>query len=945
MADLERTVFWPYHEQHAGLTRGFGGFEMPVYFDRNKVRGIDEELTRDEKLQSIANEHRGTRHGAGLFDVSHMVIFDLIGKDAAPLLQKVGVNNTNKLSQPGTAIYTMIPDRDGMIIDDGYIYRLGDKKFRLVVNAGNAEKVGGWIGQYLDAFPNLTIENVSQRVAMMALQGPNSEDILQAMVKEGHLPYQGRGRGSQVTINGTLVDVYRTGYAGEKMGLEFFAPADDALPIWEEMLSYRDTYGVIPAGLGARNWLREEKGLPLGGNEFGGHGKKLAYNGKPTPVHALSLGRMISDPLDPDKIAVDMVGREALTKQYLEVVAALENHGSTVPIDERLVPYLQWQLAFLNQTRDGMESNARVSSGAGLYINGKRIGWVSSSETVPTAVFEDKLGEPTGETFDRSLGIAFVDASYVPDEFGTEVEVARTRQAKVFYNGLIVRSNLREGNKHAVPVDHPESPEVPQNISISPERDRRLEQLKSDFVDMYKRALDNTRDRQFRGINLVPSENIPTIETRLGSILDPSGRYGEYAPELLAIGKGTGPHAYYPGTEFVVQEVTPVVESFLRRRFNAQNVEVRPISGQMSDMIAFRGIQSFLNRHRKGEPQRIRPVFAYVLGDGGHLTTLPGGGLKDFIGYAGGAPDLIPIPMEQDMPHRPNVELAQDIISDRKPQLIVMGRSLGIEREPWGAFAEAAAANGPYKTITLADLAHHAGLVGADFQSPLDEGFMLMNISTHKSQRGTQRGGLLGNLSDDTTGYKLWQHIQKAGFPSNLSNHHLGTLLGLALHLYEDAAFGDEYRAGQLSMAKSFAQSLKYVGFHVEGDPDRSYTETNHVAINVGKGRAFEVQRLLQANGIYANRNALPGTDLDFKDASGIRMGTAEMVGYGFGEQEFAQTAEFMADIVLRGQDRREAVADLRAKHTIHGYRFKGPEILDLMGEVKEVLFHEFPGL
>jgi aminomethyltransferase len=227
-------------------------------------------------------------------------------------------------------------------------------------------------------------------------------------------------------------------------------------------------------------------------------------------------------------------------------------------------------------------------------------------------------------------------------------------------------------------------------------------------------------------------------------------------------------------------------------------------------------------------------------------------------------------------------------------------------------------------------MAHVLGLVGPHFQRPFEEGADLVTGSTHKTFFGTQRGIVAGSMGEDEERFALWKSIQSRAFPGSVSNHHLGTLLGLLMAAYEMNAFKDEYQPKVIANAKAFARALAEAGLHVEGDPAIGHTETHQVLVRVGYGRGAEMARRLEANNVICNYQALPD-DESFTVASGLRMGVAEMVRFKMGEAEFAEIASLIADVVRNDADVADKVSALRGRFTELGYCFGAEESAGLL--------------
>jgi glycine cleavage system T protein (aminomethyltransferase) len=264
-------------EHRAGGARlvDFAGWEMPVQFD------------------GILEEHRAVRERAGLFDLSHMGEVWVTGPDAGAALAYALVSDPPRLAS-GRAHYSMITAGDGGIIDDLIVYRLADERFMVVPNAANRETVVAALRERLVNF-EAQLDDASLRTSLVAIQGPLAAAILAPLttVDLEPLKYYAIAEGS---VAGIPALVARTGYTGED-GFEVFVDWDQAVPLWRALRAAGEGSGLTLAGLGARDTLRLEAGMPLYGNELGRDGN---------PYEA-GLGRVVK--LDKPH---DFVGRAAL---------------------------------------------------------------------------------------------------------------------------------------------------------------------------------------------------------------------------------------------------------------------------------------------------------------------------------------------------------------------------------------------------------------------------------------------------------------------------------------------------------------------------------------------------------------------------------------------------------------------------------------------------------
>jgi len=244
---LKRT---PLYEQHRALGARlveFGGWEMPVQYT------------------GILEEHQAVRTRAGLFDVSHMGEFKVEGPDALPFLQYLVPNDVSLLTV-GQALYTQLLLPDGNTIDDLIIYRLADMHYMLVVNAANIDKDFAWVEEQAKNFKDVQVANQSDTTALLALQGPAAQSILQTLTDAdlASIRYYHSLAG---VVDGVNCIISRTGYTGED-GFELYCAPVDVVALWTDLLAAGKPQGLLPAGLGARDTLRLEAGYCLYGHEL-----------------------------------------------------------------------------------------------------------------------------------------------------------------------------------------------------------------------------------------------------------------------------------------------------------------------------------------------------------------------------------------------------------------------------------------------------------------------------------------------------------------------------------------------------------------------------------------------------------------------------------------------------------------------------------------------------
>ncbi|WP_010273383.1 glycine cleavage system aminomethyltransferase GcvT [Paenibacillus senegalensis] len=342
---LKRTPLFPLYEQHGARVIDFGGWELPVQFS------------------GIQAEHHAVREKAGLFDVSHMGEVFVEGKGALDFLQNLTTNDVSRLS-PGRSHYSFMCYENGGVVDDLLVYQLNPGQYMLVLNAANISKDLAWLQSHIGE-ADVTVTDLSDNTALLALQGPLSEEILSRLtdaplseLKPFHHIHDARVAGFPVILS-------RTGYTGED-GFELYLASKDAPSLWQKLLQEGQPAGLVPAGLGARDTLRFEARLPLYGQEL---------SADITPLEA-GLGWFVKLDKGP------FIGRDALQRQKQQ---GLERKLVGLQMLERGIP----------------------RTGYAVLADGQKIGTVTSGTQSPT--------------LKQNIGLAMIDSRY--SKLGTEVYV------------------------------------------------------------------------------------------------------------------------------------------------------------------------------------------------------------------------------------------------------------------------------------------------------------------------------------------------------------------------------------------------------------------------------------------------------------------------------------------------------------------------------------------
>jgi len=882
MNELHKTIFYDRHLNLGANIVEFGGWEMPIQYDSGIVR-----------------EHLATRKHAGLFDVSHMGRFVISGKNSVSFLQHVLSNSASALETEESQ-YTIIPNEQGGAIDDAYLYRFLEDEYLLVVNASNRKTDWKHLNLHLKKFKEVEMVDRTADLAMISLQGPVSKDLLLDLIDSGHLPEPRRNCLTTAVISGASVQIARTGYTGEPICFELFINQTDALMIWDLLIDK----GAQPVGLGARDTLRLEASLPLYGHELGNDPE-----GNEIPIFASSLSKF-SVSLSPLK--GDFIGRSALEKQFNALKEIIDHNFSHI----NDLPRMVMPVALIGK---GLARN-----GYKVFHNGAHVGHVTSGTMVPRWNYEGDgiFSKITDKKGLRAICLALINSDL--DE-GDELQIEIRNKMT---DAVIVPYHMRsEAPPFARAISHDQIKQEPLKFP-----DRKALQKVHSLVD---EAVKNTVWRQEECINLIPSEQTPSEMVKLLSVMDPVGRYAEHK-QVLAFS-----HAevfYYQGTEFIAN-VEEMLKNELRLFLECEEVETRPVSGQMANTALFSAMVDFINRaDRKSEQRRIRKVLNNHIIKGGHLSAQPMGALRDFVARdpKWEKPAVVNFPVLEDNPYKIDVAECKNMIEEHKPELIIFGKSMTLHKEPVAqirSFVDELSID----CIILYDMAHVLGLVGPHFQQPFKEGADMVTGSTHKTFYGTQRGIIGSNYTDDHPRYELWEAIERRAFPGSVSNHHLGTMLGLLMGAYEMNAFKDEYQQKVHANAKAFAMALKNCGLSVAGDPDISFTETHQVILNVGYSKGPELAQQLEESNIIVNYQAAPDEE-GFTASGSLRMGVQEMTRFGMLEKDFQNLAQLINDVVRGNKFVKEEVKSFRKNFHKLQFSFSGNEFEELMQKLHKLI-------
>jgi glycine cleavage system T protein (aminomethyltransferase) len=276
----KKTPLYNEHVDLGGKVVDYAGWLLPIQYE------------------GLVPEHHAVRNKLGIFDVSHMGAVNIMGKDADKFIDYLMTNDISKL-EDHQIVYTFMCYEDGGVVDDLLVYKYNKEKFFLVVNAANIDKDFDWMKQHSKNF-EVELENISDNTSILAVQGPLAQEVLQKMTDEDLSSIKFFYFKEDVKISGVNVMMSRTGYTGED-GFEIYAKPEDAPKLWNEILSEGKEKGIKPAGLGSRDTLRFEAGLPLYGQEIS------------KEINPLEAGFKYFVKLKKES---DFIGKDSLKKQW-----------------------------------------------------------------------------------------------------------------------------------------------------------------------------------------------------------------------------------------------------------------------------------------------------------------------------------------------------------------------------------------------------------------------------------------------------------------------------------------------------------------------------------------------------------------------------------------------------------------------------------------------------
>jgi len=362
---LKRTPLFKIHQKLGARIIEFAGWEMPVQYT------------------SIIAEHHNTRQRVSLFDICHMGEFIVQGERALGFLQYLLTNDVAKL-EIGQCQYNLLCNHQGGILDDLILYRIDHTKYMLVVNAINQRKDWQWLKEHL--FSATEIEDVSEQTVKIDLQGPLAYQVLKSTFPELPIEKINYFCFKEFTIGNIELAISRTGYTGE-LGYELYTTRHYGPILWEQLMEKGQKWGILPAGLGARDTLRLEMGYPLYGHEL---------NEQITPLEA-SLQWAVAFHNK------DFIGQQALLEQKEEGIK-------------------KKRIGFV------LKQKAIPRAGNPIKIENKQVGWVTSGTFSPT------LNQPIGLGY---LAVDFLTSPEISIEIRNKLYPAQIFKYPFYRQGTV----------------------------------------------------------------------------------------------------------------------------------------------------------------------------------------------------------------------------------------------------------------------------------------------------------------------------------------------------------------------------------------------------------------------------------------------------------------------------------------------------------------------------
>lgn len=460
--ELKKTRLYSTHEKLNAKMFEFAGWEMPLEYI------------------GATREHDYVRRSAGLFDVSHMGEIEVKGKDAFNFIQYLITNDITNLKKE-EIIYSPMCYEDGMTVDDLLVYMIKEEDYLLVINAGNIDKDFEWIKEKGEKF-DVEINNISNYVGQLAIQGPKAEEILSELVDVNLSNIEFYKFENNVTVCGEKCIVSRTGYTGED-GFEIYCNNNVVEKIWNDILETGKD-NITPAGLGARDTLRAEVNLPLYGHEI---------SEEISPIEG-GLG-----------IFVKLNKENFLGKDALISLKSQETQRKLVAFE--------------------MQGKGMIRGGYEIEADDKVIGFVTTGLKSPT--------------LDKFIGMAIIDSNYA--KAGTEIGV---KVRKKLVSAVIVRRPFYKKQYKKAETVREEYKQYPYIPSTREDEEKMLKACKVNSIDdLFSDIPDNLKLK--RDLELEESKSELEVATIVKNIADKNisteeltcflgaGAYDHYVPSII----------------------------------------------------------------------------------------------------------------------------------------------------------------------------------------------------------------------------------------------------------------------------------------------------------------------------------------------------------------------------------------------------------------------------
>ncbi|HHX12530.1 MAG TPA: glycine cleavage system aminomethyltransferase GcvT [Clostridiales bacterium] len=343
----KKTPLYERHLEAKGKIVAFAGYLLPVQYDTGVIK-----------------EHMAVRTASGLFDVSHMGEITLVGEDALENIQRLVTNDCSKMYDGQVKYSPMCYDHGG-VVDDLLIYRRGEGDYLLVVNASNRHKDVEFMKAHIRG--NVEFNDISDDVALLALQGPDSKSILELLTDGDKLPVKYYTFVDNLNVAGVNCLVSKTGYTGED-GYELYCKPEDVVKLWDALMATDN--GLIPCGLGARDTLRMEAGMPLYGQEMDENitplEAGLGFAVKFDKEDFIGKAALMSKEVSRKRVGLEITGR-GIAREHCEVYVAGKHIGSTTSGTH--CPYIGKPVAMALLDKEYTEIGTQVE----VDVRGRRI--------------------------------------------------------------------------------------------------------------------------------------------------------------------------------------------------------------------------------------------------------------------------------------------------------------------------------------------------------------------------------------------------------------------------------------------------------------------------------------------------------------------------------------------------------------------------------------------